>query len=78
MNFWETLRLAFAALAANRLRSALTMLGISVGVFSVIGVMTVISGLRASIESGMSTLGANTFQIGKFPSLTFSRGARSF
>ena len=78
MNFCETLRLAFAALAANRLRSALTMLGISVAGFSVIGVMTVISGLRASIESGMSTLGANTFQIGKFPSLTFSRGARSF
>ncbi len=77
MTFWETLRLAFAALAANKLRSVLTMLGISVGVFSVIGVMTVISGLRASIESGMSTLGANTFQIGKYPSLTFSRNARS-
>jgi putative ABC transport system permease protein len=77
MNFLETLRLAFAALAANKLRSVLTMLGISVGVFSVIGVMTVISGLRGSIESGMSTLGANTFQIGKFPALTFSRGARS-
>ncbi len=77
MNFSETLRLAFAALAANKLRSALTMLGISVGVFSVIGVMTVISGLRAQIESGMSTLGANTFVIDKFPAVNFGNGDRS-
>jgi len=77
MNFSETLRLVFAALSANKLRSALTMLGISVGVFSVIGVMTVINGLRAQIESGMSTLGANTFQIDKLPTGQFFSGDRS-
>ncbi|MEI6861787.1 MAG: ABC transporter permease [Verrucomicrobiota bacterium] len=77
MRFTEILRLAFASLGANKLRSALTMLGISVGVFSVIGVMTVISGLRAQIETGMSTLGANTFQIDKFPAVTRNNGDRS-
>ena len=77
MNLLETCRLAFAALAANKLRSALTMLGITVGVFSFIGVMTVISGLRAQIESGMSTLGANTFQIDKYPANNFTSGDRS-
>ncbi len=68
----ETLRLALAALQSNKLRSALTMLGIAVGVFSVIGVMTVISGLRANIESGLNVLGANSFQFTKFPGINFS------
>jgi putative ABC transport system permease protein len=77
MRFSEILRLAFAALGANKLRSLLTMLGISVGVFSVIGVMTVISGLRGQIEQGMSTLGANTFQFEKNPPFDRGNGDRS-
>ncbi len=68
----EILRLALSSLSANKLRSGLTMLGIAVGVFSVIGVMTVISGLRDSIESGLNVLGANSFQISKFPAINFS------
>ncbi len=68
----EILRLALASLSANKLRSALTMLGIAVGVFSVIGVMTVITGLRGSIEDGLNQLGANSFQISKFPGISFS------
>lgn len=68
----EILRLALSSLAANKLRSALTMLGIAVGVFSVIGVMTVITGLRENIESGLNVLGANSFQISKFPAINFS------
>ena len=59
MHFSEILKLAVGALAANKLRSGLTMLGIAVGVFSVIGVMTVISGLRSNIEQGLNVLGAN-------------------
>ena len=72
MNLAETLRLALSSLAANKLRSGLTMLGIAVGVFSVIGVMTVITGLRGSIESGLNVLGANSFQFTKYPALNFS------
>ncbi len=75
MNIVETLRLALSSLSANKLRSALTMLGIAVGVFSVIGVMTVITGLRGSIETGLNVLGANSFQIVKYPRIDFS-GAR--
>ena len=77
MKFSEILRLAIAALGANKLRSALTMLGISVGVFSVIGVMTVISGLRGQIEVGLSTLGANTFQFEKNSPFDRGNGDRS-
>ena len=48
MIFGETFRLALGSLSANKLRSILTMLGITVGVFSVIGVMTCITALRGS------------------------------
>ena len=78
MNFTETIKLALVALAANKLRSGLTMLGIAVGVFSVIGVMTVISGVRSSIESGLNVLGANSFQITKFPAISFGGPQQRF
>ena len=59
--------MAFGSLGVNKLRSALTMAGITIGVFSVIGVMTTVSALRGSIESGLSFLGSNMFQFGKYP-----------
>jgi putative ABC transport system permease protein len=68
----ETFRLAAAALSSNKLRSSLTVLGIAVGVFSVIGVMTLINGMRGSIETGLNVLGANSFQVTKFPPINFS------
>ena len=55
------------AIAAHKLRSALTLIGMVVGVFSIIAVMTAMGVLRNSIEEGMTQLGANTFQIQKFP-----------
>ncbi len=78
MNIIETLRLALFSLSANKLRSALTMLGIAVGVFSVIGVMTVITGLRGSIENGLNVLGANSFQFTKYPAINFSDPRQRF
>jgi len=63
----EILRMAFQSLGVNKLRSMLTMAGITIGVFSVIGVMTVVSALRGSIESGLSFLGSNIFQLSKYP-----------
>jgi putative ABC transport system permease protein len=67
MEFGEILRLSFAAIRANKLRSVLTLLGIVIGVFSIIGVMTAVQVLQNGIESGLSNLGAHTFQIQKFP-----------
>ena len=69
MPFVEVLRLAFAALGANKLRSGLTMLGITIGVFSVISVMTATGALQSSVETGLSFLGSNFFQFGKYPAL---------
>lgn len=68
----ESLRMAITAIRTNKLRSILTLLGIAVGVFSIIGVMTAMGVLINSIEGGMTILGANTFQVQQFP--TFQTG----
>jgi len=78
MIFAEILRLAFSALSANKLRSALTILGIAVGVFSVIGVMTAISGLRAQVEENLTVLGSASFQISKYPGINFTDPRQRF
>ena len=70
----EILRMAFASLGVNKLRSLLTMAGITIGVFSVIGVMTTVSALRGSIESGLSFLGSNIVQFAKFPATMINDG----
>lgn len=67
MQFSETISIALSAIKANKLRSTLTLLGIVVGVFSIIGVMTAMRVLQNSIENGLSDLGAHTFQIQKMP-----------
>jgi putative ABC transport system permease protein len=64
----EALQMALSAIRTSKLRSLLTLLGIAVGVFSIISVMTAVGVLKNSIEEGMTQLGANTFQVQKFPS----------
>jgi putative ABC transport system permease protein len=72
MKIIEILRMAFGSLRTNKLRSGLTMLGVTIGVFSVIGVMTALSVIQNSIESGLSFLGSNIFQIAKYPTINTS------
>src|SRR5437879_11308391 len=67
MNITEIFRMAMGALRTNKLRSILTMLGVAIGVFSVIGVMTALSVIQVSIENGLSFLGSNLFQFAKYP-----------
>ncbi|HOV98878.1 MAG TPA: ABC transporter permease [Bacteroidota bacterium] len=69
MNFSEIIIFALDSIRTNKLRSFLTLLGIVVGVFSIIAVMTAVRVLENSIESGLSQLGTHTFQIQKTPQM---------
>lgn len=64
----EIIKMAWSSLGANKLRSALTASGITIGIFSIISVMTTISALQSSIETGLTFLGSNIFQFSKYPS----------
>jgi putative ABC transport system permease protein len=68
----EITKMAWRSLGANKLRSALTTSGIMIGIFSVISVMTTISALQNSIETGLTFLGSNIFQFSKWPAGAFN------
>ena len=67
MHWRDALSMSLAALAANKLRSVLTLVGIVAGVASIIAVMTALSLVQATMEKEMSVLGAQTFQVQKWP-----------
>jgi putative ABC transport system permease protein len=69
MQLFETSKVALKSLNSNRLRSTLTIVGIIVGIFSIISISTVIAMLQTSIEDGVSALGKNTFQVQKWPAV---------
>lgn len=61
--FIENVRLAFTSLKANKSRAFLTMLGIIIGIASVIAIMTVGNSLTLSVSSSMQSMGANNITV---------------
>lgn len=64
MLIWENSKLAVKALFNNKMRSLLTMLGIIIGIGSVIAIMTVSSSLTTSITDTFADMGANNVTVG--------------
>jgi putative ABC transport system permease protein len=67
----ESFLMAMGALVAHKLRSALTLLGVMVGVFSIIVVMTTMRAMQKDIEKNMAQLGGDTFVVSRWPSVQF-------
>jgi putative ABC transport system permease protein len=67
----ESFLMALSALTSHKLRSALTLLGVLVGVFSIVVVMTAMRVLQKNVERELSGLGSHTFQIQKWPGAYF-------
>lgn len=67
MKFGEAVRIAFQSLWANKLRSILTLLGVVIGVASVIMVVTLTNGAKRFVTTKINTYGANTITISKMP-----------
>jgi putative ABC transport system permease protein len=63
MDFMNTLRLALRALARNKMRSALTMLGIIIGVGAVIAVVSIGQGAQYLVQQGIQSMGTNVVFI---------------
>jgi putative ABC transport system permease protein len=71
----ETFRMAAHALVANRLRSMLALLGIVIGVGTVIGMVALINGFQRSFQHSISSLGNNTIYIRRIrPGVRFADG----
>lgn len=67
----ENFSMAMSAVAAHKLRSALTLLGVLVGVFSIIIVMTAMRAMQKKVEADINRLGGQTFLVRRWPLLYF-------
>jgi len=76
LDFREVLSMSFDSIRTNKLRASLTILGIVIGVFSVISVMTAVQTLENSINSGLNVMGTNSFIIQKYPAIQMGMGNR--
>ena len=61
-----TLRLALQELAKNKLRTFLSLFGVTIGIFCIIGVLSTVSSLERNIQDGVKSLGSNTIYIDKW------------
>jgi putative ABC transport system permease protein len=69
-DFKETVSMALNTLRANKLRSGLTILGIVIGVMTVITISSVVNGLNQSVEGLVQSLGSNVLFVFRFPAFT--------
>jgi putative ABC transport system permease protein len=65
MSILDLLRTAMRSVSANKLRAALTMLGVVIGVASVIAMLALGNGARAAVDATFASLGANQIQLGQ-------------
>src|SRR6187399_3112904 len=63
----DVFAMSLGAIGSNKLRSFLTLVGIVLGVASIIAVMTAISVMQTTMEKEMSVLGTQVFQVQKWP-----------
>ncbi len=75
MNFQDIIQVAFEAIRANKLRSALTMLGIIIGVSAVITMVALGSGAQRAVQDRIQALGPNLLTV--FAGQSFVRGVAS-
>jgi putative ABC transport system permease protein len=66
MNFSETIKLAFAAIWAHKLRSFLTLLGMIIGVTAFMVVLSLLQGFNSYVDEKIAGIGSNSFTVRRF------------
>ncbi len=72
MHFLEAVRVALSSLHANKMRTALTLLGMIIGVFAIVTSVTAVKVIDVYFQDRMSMLGSNTFTISRDPAINVS------
>ncbi len=68
-SYWESFRMALEAMWAHKMRAFLTLVGVVIGVATIISMMTVLGGIKYKIDDAMlNSLGANVFQVQRYDS----------
>ena len=71
IEFRESCAMALSAIASHKLRSGLTLLGVMIGVFSIIVVMTAMRAMKSNVERELGALGVQTFAVTRVPPAYF-------
>ena len=64
---WESLVMAIQAVTVNRLRAMLSLLGITIGIFAIIAVFTIVDSLETNIRESLNSLGSDIIYVQKWP-----------
>ncbi|HSK12397.1 MAG TPA: ABC transporter permease [Phnomibacter sp.] len=64
---WNSMLMALGELRVNKLRTFLSLFGVTIGIFCIIGVLATVRSLETSIKEGLSNLGSTTVYIQKWP-----------
>lgn len=64
---WESLVMAIQSVTVNRLRAMLSLLGITIGIFAIIAVFTIVDSLESNIRESVNSLGSDVIYIEKWP-----------
>lgn len=64
---WSSLKMALEELRVNKLRTFLSLFGVTIGIFCIIGVLATVESLKTNIQDGLKDLGTNTIYIQKWP-----------
>lgn len=72
---WESFRFALSALKSNLTRTILSLSGVTVGIFAIIAVFTLVDSLENNIRSSFSFLGTNVMRVDRFP---FANGPQDY
>jgi putative ABC transport system permease protein len=78
LNISESIVLALDSIRANKLRASLTLLSISIGVFAIIGAGTLVNSINNAVTTEMASLGENTFEIKRMPSIQMGNTWRKY
>ncbi|MGE5432393.1 MAG: ABC transporter permease [Syntrophomonadaceae bacterium] len=74
VQIYESIIMALNSLRSNKTRSVLTLVGIAIGLFSIIIVMTAISAIQGSFEAAFNEIGTNNIIIQKYPAIQTGHG----
>lgn len=78
MIFFEIIKLAFRSVSVNKLRAALTLLSIAIGVFAIMGAGSLVDSVNYSVEKELDEMGSNSFIITKAPSIQMGDDWRKY
>ena len=62
---WESLVMSVQAVTVNRLRALLSLLGITIGIFAIIAVFTIVDSLETNIRESVNSLGSDIIYVEK-------------